>query len=49
MISTIFALSSSELGVSGFTINIVLLSSIFILLGLPTIFLIRQGKGKSAF
>ncbi len=45
----IFALEPSELGVSGFTINLILIISIIILLGLPAIFLSRQAKGKKAF
>tara|TARA_B100000214_G_C23552374_1_gene439031 strand:- start:122 stop:262 length:141 start_codon:yes stop_codon:yes gene_type:complete len=45
----IFALASSELGVSIFTINLILITSIAILLGLPTVFLLKSGDGKSAF
>ena len=45
----IFALTSTELGISSFTINAVLLISVVILLGLPTLFLLKSGQGKSAF
>jgi len=44
-----FALSSSQLGISSLTINLILMTSIVILLGLPTLFLLRSGQGKSAF
>ena len=44
-----FALASSQLGVSSLTINLALFTSIAILLGLPTLFLLRSGQGKSAF
>ena len=44
-----FALAASELGVSGSTINLILFSSVIVLLGLPTYFLFKLGKGKSAF
>ena len=44
-----FALASSELGVSTFTLNLILITSIAILLGLPTVFLLKSGDGKSAF
>tara|TARA_B100000579_G_C22632982_1_gene757569 strand:+ start:539 stop:691 length:153 start_codon:yes stop_codon:yes gene_type:complete len=44
-----FALAASELGVSSFTINAILLIAITILLGLPTLFLLKSGEGKSAF
>tara|TARA_B100000700_G_scaffold73630_1_gene82177 strand:- start:249 stop:389 length:141 start_codon:yes stop_codon:yes gene_type:complete len=44
----IFGLATSELGVSSFTINAILLASIAILLGLPTLFLFKSGQGKSA-
>ena len=44
-----FALTASELGVSSFTINLVLVTAIVILLGLPTFFLLKSGSGKSAF
>ena len=47
--SMIFALASSQLGVSSFTINLILITSVTILLGLPTLFLFRLGQGKSAF
>ena len=43
-----FALASSELGVSSFTINFILISAICVLLGLPTFFLLKSGQGKSA-
>ena len=45
----ILALMSSELGVSGFTINLILLMAIIVLLALPTLFLFKSGQGKSAF
>ena len=45
----ILALMSSELGVSGFTINLILLMAIIVLLALPTFFLFKSGQGKSAF
>jgi len=45
----IFALASSQLGVSSFTINLILITSVTILLGLPALFLFRSGQGKSAF
>ena len=44
-----FALATAELGVSSFTINAILLTSVAILLGLPTLFLLKSGQGKSAF
>jgi len=44
-----FALSSSQLGVSSLTINLILITSVTVLLALPTLFLLRSGKGKSAF
>ena len=44
-----FAVASADLGVSSVTINIILLASVLILLGLPTLFLLRAGQGKSAF
>jgi len=44
-----FALSPSQLGVSSLTINLILISSVTVLLALPTLFLLRSGKGKSAF
>ncbi len=44
-----FALAATELGVSSSTINLVLLTSVVILLGLPTFFLIKSAQGKSAF
>ena len=43
-----FALASSELGVSTFTINLILIISVGVLMGLPTIFLLKSGQGKSA-
>mgnify|MGYP001164155293 FL=1 len=43
-----FALASSELGVSSLTINLILIISVSLLLGLPTFFLLRSGQGKSA-
>tara|TARA_Y100001968_G_scaffold208357_1_gene191494 strand:+ start:681 stop:821 length:141 start_codon:yes stop_codon:yes gene_type:complete len=45
----LLAIASSDLGVSGFTINAILFASIAIILGLPVIFLSRQAKGKKAF
>jgi len=45
----IFALASSELGVSSFTINLILIGSVATLLGLPTLYLLKSGQGKSAF
>ena len=45
----ILALMSSELGVSSFTINLILLMAIVVLLALPTFFLFKSGQGKSAF
>ena len=44
-----FALASSELGVSSFTINLVFVSAVAVLIGLPTFFLLKSGQGKSAF
>ncbi len=44
-----FALASTELGVSSFTINLILISSVGVLLGLPTFFLFKSSQGKSAF
>jgi len=44
-----FALSSSQLGVSSLTINLILIISVTVLLALPTLFLLRSGQGKSAF
>ena len=49
MKAILFALGSSQLGVSSLTINLVLFTSIVVLLGLPTVFLLRSGQGKSAF
>ncbi len=43
-----FALATSELGVSSFTINLILITSVGVLLGLPTFFLLKSGQGKSA-
>ena len=43
-----FALASSELGVSSLTINLILIISVSVLLGLPTFFLLKSGQGKSA-
>ena len=43
-----FALASSELGVSSLTINLILMTSVGVLLGLPTLFLFKSGQGKSA-
>ena len=45
----ILALMSSELGVSSFTINLILLMAIVVLLALPTFFLFKSSQGKSAF
>ena len=47
--SMTFALAATELGVSSLTINLVLVTSIVVLLGLPTFFLLKSGQGKSAF
>ena len=44
----ILALTSSELGVNSFTINLILLTAIIVLLALPTFFLFKSSKGKSA-
>ncbi len=44
-----FALAANELGVSSLTINLVLVTAIVVLLGLPTIFLLKSSQGKSAF
>ena len=44
-----FALAATELGVSSSTINLVLLTSVVVLLGLPTSFLYKSAQGKSAF
>tara|TARA_Y100001968_G_scaffold193567_1_gene177500 strand:+ start:706 stop:846 length:141 start_codon:yes stop_codon:yes gene_type:complete len=44
-----FALAATELGVSSSTINLVLLASVVVLLGLPTFFLFKSAQGKSAF
>ena len=43
-----FALAYSELGVSSFTINLILITSVVVLLGLPIVFLLKSGQGKSA-
>ena len=43
-----FALAATELGVSSLTINLVLVTAIVVLLGLPTFFLLKSGQGKSA-
>ena len=43
-----FALAATELGVSSVTINLILISAIVVLLGLPTFFLLKSGQGKSA-
>ena len=44
-----FALANSELGVSSLTINLVLVTTIVVLLGLPTIFLLNQVKLNQHF
>ena len=44
----ILALTSSELGVNSFTINLILLMAIVVLLALPTFFLFKSSQGKSA-
>ena len=44
----ILALTSSELGVNSFTINLILLTAIVVLLALPTFFLFKSSQGKSA-
>ena len=44
----ILALTSSELGVNSFTINLILLTAIVVLLALPTFFLFKSSQGKSS-
>ena len=44
----ILALTSSELGVNSFTIDLILLTAIVVLLALPTFFLFKSSQGKSA-
>ena len=44
----ILGLTSSELGVNSFTINLILLTAIVVLLALPTFFLFKSSQGKSA-
>ena len=44
----ILALTSAELGVNSFTINLILLTAIVVLLALPTFFLFKSSQGKSA-
>ena len=44
----ILALTSAELGVNSFTINLILLTAIGVLLALPTFFLFKSSQGKSA-
>ena len=44
----ILALTSAELGVNSFTINLILLTAIVVLLALPTFFLFKSRQGKSA-
>ena len=44
----ILALTSSELGVNSFTINLILLTALAVLLALPTFFLFKSSQGKSA-
>ena len=44
-----FSLLSSQLEVSSFTINLILITSATVVLASPTLFLLRSGKGKSAF
>ena len=44
----ILALTSAELGVNSFTINLILLTAIVVLLTLPTFFLFKSSQGKSA-
>ena len=46
--SMILALTSAELGVNSFTINLILLTAIVVLLALPTFFLFKSSQGKSA-
>ena len=46
---TILAFASGELGVSGFTLSLILLSAASLLIGLPMILLLRKGAGKNAF
>ena len=47
-IKMILALTSAELGVNSFTINLILLMAIVVLLALPTFFLFKSSQGKSA-
>ncbi len=49
MTELVFALSNAELGISGFTINLIFISSTFIALGLPLYFLLKKAEGTSAF
>ena len=44
----ILALTSAELGVNSFTINLILLTAIVVLLTLPTFYLFKSSQGKSA-
>ena len=44
---TTFALSSSELGISGFTVNLIFISATFIALTLPMYFLFFNSKGSA--
>ena len=44
----ILALTSAELGVNSFTINLILLTAIVVLLALPTFFQFKSSQGKSA-
>ena len=43
-----FALSASELGVSGLTVNLIFISATFIALALPLYFLFSKSNGSSA-
>jgi len=44
----ILSLTSAELGVNSFTINLILFTTIVVLLALPTLFLFKSSQGKSA-
>ena len=45
MVLSNFALASSELGVSSFTINSIFLIALSVALGLPMFFLFKKGDG----
>tara|TARA_Y100001968_G_scaffold107338_1_gene97084 strand:+ start:885 stop:1040 length:156 start_codon:yes stop_codon:yes gene_type:complete len=42
-----FALTSSELGVSSFTVNSIFVIALSLALALPMIFLFKKGKGSA--